>query len=92
MEIYTNTPVSDRSGTATTTSSQLAAANPTRRGLDFQNVGQNPIGINEFGSAAAIGSPGTWTVNPGNGLRIRTSFQINVISSGGTSAFTAVEW
>jgi len=92
LDIYTNTPVIDRSGTATTTSTQLSPATPNRRGLEIQNVGANNIGINEFGGVASVGTKGTWTLAPGYGLEVRTNQQVNIASVGGSSDFTAVEW
>lgn len=82
----------NRSGTATTTSAQLAAANTSRRGLEVQNIGANNIGINEFGAAAAIGTAGTYTLAPGASVRIRTSNLVNVIAATASTAFTATEW
>lgn len=82
----------DRSGTATTTSAQLAAANTSRRGLNVQNIGANNIGVNEFAGTAAIGTAGTYTVAPGSSLNVRTNRQINVIAATGPTAFTATEF
>lgn len=82
----------DRSGTATTTSAQLAAANAARRGLEIQNIGANNIGINEFGGTAAIGTAGTYTVTPGSSIRVRTNRAINVIAATASTAFTATEF
>lgn len=82
----------DRSGTAGTSSSTLAAANAARRGLNIQNISANNIGINEFGGAAAIGTPGTYTVPAGGSINVRTSNQITVIASAASSAYTATEF
>lgn len=82
----------DRSGTAGTGSTQLAAANPNRRGLNIQNVSANNLGIHEFGGTAAIGSPGTYTLAAGATLNVRTANQINVIASAAGSAYTATEF
>jgi len=81
----------DRSGTATTTSAQLAPANTARRALHIQNIGANNIGINEFGGTAAIGTAGTYTLTPGSFLTLRTNRQVNVIAATGSTAFTATE-
>lgn len=82
----------DRSGTAGTTSAQLAAANATRRGLNIQNISANNLGINEFGGTAAIGTAGTYTLAAGATLNVRTNRQINVIASAASSAYTATEF
>lgn len=82
----------DRSGTATTSSTQLAAANPTRRGLNIQNIGANNIGVNEFGGTAAIGTAGTYTIVPQGSLNVRTAGQINVIAATAPTAYTSTEW
>lgn len=82
----------DRSGTANTTGTQLAAANTARRGLNIQNVGANNLGVNEFGGAAAIGSAGTYTIAPGGSLNVRTNRQINVIAATGATPYTATEF
>ena len=81
----------DRSGTAGTTSSTLAAANPTRKGLNIQNISANTLGVNEFGGAAAIGTAGTYTVAAGASLNVRTNRQVNVIASAAGSTYTATE-
>jgi hypothetical protein len=82
----------NRSGTATTTSAQLAPANTSRRGLNIQNIGANNIGINEFGGAAAIGTAGTYTIAPGASANVRTTNQVNVIAATASTAFTATEF
>jgi hypothetical protein len=82
----------DRSGTAGTASAQLAAANTSRRGLNIQNISANTLGINEFGGAAAIGTPGTYSLAAGATVNVRTNRQINVIASAAGSAYTATEF
>lgn len=82
----------DRSGTATTTSSNLAAANTARRGLNVQNIGANNIGVNEFGSAAAIGTAGTYTLAPGATMNVRTNRAVTVIAATASTAYTATEF
>ena len=82
----------DRSGTAGTTSTTLAPANTSRKGLNIQNISANNLGINEFGNTAAIGSPGTYTVPAGGSINIRTTNAINVIASAAGSAYTATEF
>ena len=86
------TPGTNRSGTAGTTSTQLAVANTARRGLNIQNISANNMGINEFGAAAAIGSPGTYTVPAGASINVRTSGAVTVIASAASSAYTATEF
>jgi len=81
----------DRSGTAGTISTQLAAANSARKSLNIQNVSTNTLGINETGGTAAIGSPGTYTLAAGASLNVRTNRQVNVIASAANSAYTATE-
>lgn len=82
----------DRSGTAGTSSTSLAAANTARRGLNIQNISANTIGLNEVGGAAAIGSPGTYTLAAGASFNVRTNQAVNVIASAAGSAYTATEF
>lgn len=86
------TASTNRSGTATTSSTQLAPANPARRGLNIQNIGANNIGVNEFGGTAAIGTAGTYTLAPGGSMSVRTSNQVNVIAATASTAYTATEF
>jgi len=82
----------DRSGTASTTSATLAAANTARRGLEIQNVGANNIGVNEFGAAAVIGAAGTYTLLPGATMRVKTTRLITAIAATGATPYTATEY
>lgn len=84
----------DRSGTATTTSGGLTVpANTGRRGLVGQNISAVTIGFNEQGLAAAIGTPGTYTVPAGSSFAISTNKTVNFISAGpGTAAVTMTEF
>jgi len=82
----------DRSGTVGTSSAALAAANTSRRGLNIQNISANVLGINEVGNAAAIGSPGTYTIAAGASFNVRTNQAVNVIASAAGSAYTATEF
>lgn len=82
----------DRSGTATTSSGPLAAANTSRRGLNIQNIGANNIGINEFGGTAAIGTAGTYTLAPGTSMNVRTNRAITVIAATASTAYSATEF
>lgn len=79
------------SGTANT-STTLAAANANRRGLNIQNISANPIGINEIGGAAAIGTPGTYTVPAGGTINVRTNRAVTVVSATATQPYTATEF
>jgi hypothetical protein len=82
----------DRSGTANTTATVLAAANASRHGLNVQNIGANNIGINETGGTAAIGTPGTYTLTPGSSTNVRTNRAISVIAVTGATAYSATEF
>lgn len=82
----------DRSGTATTSSNTLAAANASRRGLNIQNIGANNIGVNEFGGTAAIGTAGTYTLAPGASMNIRTNRAVTVIAATASTAYSATEF
>ena len=82
----------NRSGTATTTSGGLSvAANASRKFLVGQNLGTVNIGFNEFGSTAAIGTAGTYTVPGGSSFSISTSNLVNFIAASGTVAVTMTE-
>lgn len=85
----------DRSGTTSATantSTPLAAANATRRGLNIQNISGAPMGINEFGNPAVIGGAGTYTLAPGASINVRTNRSINVVSGTASQAYTATEF
>lgn len=81
----------DRSGTATPTSSVLALANVNRSGMDIQNVGTANIGVNEFGNPAVIGQAGTYTLGPGDSMKIRTNLAVSIVSASGNVPYTATE-
>lgn len=85
----------DRSGTTSATASTataLAPANATRRGLNIQNISANPMGINEIGGTAAIGSPGTYTLAAGSTINIRTNRAVSVVSGTASQPYTATEF
>ena len=82
----------DRSGTATTSSAQIVAANTARNGLYIQNIGANNIGVNEFGGTAAIGTAGTYTLAPRASMSVRTNRAITAIAATESTAFTATEF
>jgi len=85
----------DRSGTTNATantSQQLAAANTTRRGLNIQNISANPMGVNEFGGTAAIGTPGTYTIAAGGTINVRTNRAVTVVSGTASQPYTATEF
>lgn len=82
----------DKSGTATTSSTQIVAANASRKGLFIQNIGANNIGVNEFGGTAAIGTAGTFTLAPGTSMSVRTNRAITAIAATASTAFTATEF
>lgn len=82
----------NRSGTATTVSGGLTVpANANRKLLVGQNVSAVDIGFNEFGGAAAIGSPGTYTVPPRESFSISTTNAVNFIAASATAAVTMTE-
>lgn len=81
----------DLSGNATTTSGGFnIPASSTRRPGDVQgqNVSTSVIGFNEFNGTAAIGSPGTYTVQPGGTFSITTTNRVNFIAATGPAAVT----
>lgn len=85
----------DRSGTTSATASTattLAVANSTRRGLNIQNISANPMGINEIGGTAAIGSPGTYSLAAGSTINIRTNRAVSVVSGTASQPYTATEF
>lgn len=85
----------DRSGTTSATAgtaTTLAAANTARRGLNIQNISSGNIGINEAGSAAVIGSPGTYTLAAGATVNVRTSRAVSVVGSAASQPYTATEF
>jgi hypothetical protein len=86
--------LTDRSGSASTTSSQVMAANTDRKYLVFHNLsGSINMWIN-FGSAATNGS-GSIQVGPKDIFEMSGSFvstqAVNVISGSGTPSYTAKE-
>lgn len=85
----------DRSGTTNATGgtpTTLAAANTARRGLNIQNISANPMGVNEIGGAAAIGSPGTYTIAAGGSFNVRTNRAVTVVSGTASQPYTATEF
>lgn len=86
-------PLTDRSGTATTTTAIMMAANPVRQFLMIQTPTKNGIWVN-FGTAATAASPSMFI--PGNGVFMMegsfiSSDAINVINAGTTAVYTAKE-
>jgi hypothetical protein len=85
----------DRSGTTSSTAGQattLAPVNTARRGLNIQNISANPMGINEIGGAASIGSPGTYTLAAGATINVRTNRAVTVVSGTASQPYTATEF
>lgn len=82
----------DRSGTAGATSTQLAAANAARRGLNIQNTSGGTLGINEVAGTAAIGAAGTYTIPAGGSFNVRTTQRVNVVGSAAGLTYTATEF
>lgn len=85
----------DRSGTTSATagtSTQLAAANTARRGLNIQNTSAGTIGVNEVAGTAAIGAAGTYTIPAGGSFNVRTTQRVNVVGSAASLTFTATEF
>lgn len=75
--------------TATTTSGAAnIPANALRTGAEGQNISTVVIGFREDGGVAAIGTAGTYTVQPGGTFKIRTSGLVNFIAASGTAAIT----
>ncbi len=86
--------VTDRSGSAGATSTQIMAANTARRFLFIQNISNAPIYFN-FTSAASVGS-GSIELSQFSSFVMEGSFvsteAVNIIRSGGSNlAFTAKE-
>lgn len=87
--------LSDKSGSASTTSAQIVAGNPYRTYFFFQNLDASIIQYINFGSAATAGS-GSIKVAAGATFEMRlegyvSTDAINVISASGTPAYTAKE-
>ena len=86
----------DRSGAiaGTSVAQSLLAANLTRSGYFLQNLGANPMYINELGSSAVAGQgsvkvvPGATFPLPGMPL---TTAALSIVGTAG-DAFTAREW
>lgn len=85
--------LTNRSGTATTTSSQIAASNTSRKYFLIQNIGSQIIYI-DFGTAAVVGTP-SLHINPGATFIMEGGFvstqAINAIVSASTAAYIAKE-
>jgi hypothetical protein len=86
-------PLTDRSGTATSASSQVAAANTARSYLLFQNTSGSDVWIN-FGVAAVTAAP-SLKVTPNTTLEWKwpgfvPTDALNVIA-GGSQTYTAKE-
>lgn len=85
--------LTDRSGTATGTSSQVMATNAARKYLFIQNTGNITIWINF--TTAATTSPPSIRLSGGDTFTMEGNFistePLNVISSGASVSFTAKE-
>jgi hypothetical protein len=85
--------ITDRSGTATTTSAQLAAANSARKYLFIQNVDTGAIWFN-FGVAAVAASPSI-RLDAGDSIEYNGTFiptdSINIRSGTGSKTYVAKE-
>lgn len=88
-----NGSLTDRSSTATTASSQVAAANANRKYFYIQNVSGGIVWIN-FGTAAVAAPPSIRIAN-GEEWRMEGSFistqAINIIAASGSRDYTAKE-
>lgn len=87
--------LTDRSGSASTTSAQVAATNSNRRYFYFQNLDASIAVYLNFGSAATAGS-GSIKIPAGGSFAMTmgdfvSTDAINVISASGTPAYTAKE-
>lgn len=79
------------SGTVTTTSGGFnLPANANRRPGDVQgqNVGTNPIYINEFGGTAAAATAGSYLVDPKGTFAITTTNVVNFVAPAGNTPVT----
>lgn len=93
VPVHQNGTFTDRSGTATTTSAQIAPAKADRKYFFIQNISTNTIWFN-FGTAAVIGQPSI-ELGPGDTWLMKDGFvsteAINVIAESSTRDFTAKE-
>lgn len=89
----TLTAGTDISGTITAgdTSQLVAAANLTRKALDFQNISDTVMWITETLGAAAADTSGCWAVSPGDVWAAGTNRAIYVICATTGKNFTALE-
>lgn len=89
-------PIADmtKSGTATTSSAVLVAANAQRRAIVFQNLGTVNIGLKPAGTAS-IGTAGTFTIGAGLSMTFEgvacPQDAWHVIAESGTVAVTVME-
>lgn len=90
-----NPTIRDFSTNITGASAQILGENKLRQSLFIQNVSAVNIGINIDTSAAAIGSPGTVTLTPGQAFAAEGEFcpknAFNAIPASGTAAVTVWE-
>ena len=84
----------NRSGSITTggTAQQLAAANPDRLGLDFQNISAGDLWINETGGTAAVNTAGSWKIATGQFFSVATNQAISIVGATTGQAWTATEY
>jgi len=86
--------LTDRSGSATTTSSVLAAANSSRKALFVQNLSTTTAIYINFGSAASAGS-GSIKIPAEGSFSMTENWidtqAVSVISASGTVSYTAKE-
>lgn len=83
----------DKSGaiTAGGTSQLVAAANISRKALDFQNISAETMWITETLGAAAASTAGCWKVEAGAVWSASTNRAVYVVSATTGSKFTAIE-
>lgn len=82
----------DRSGSVTTggTAKNVAAANTSRRGLDFQNTSDTEMRVTENGTAATAATG--YLVAAGGRFSARTNRAISVFCATTGKTFAATEW
>lgn len=86
--------LTDRSGSASVTSTQIMAANSSRKYLFIQNLDDTISIYVNFGATATTGA-GSYLIVGGASLSMESSFistqAVNLRSASGTPAFTAKE-
>ena len=90
MPMLLNKPRKDFSGTCGTATKVALPIDNGRVVLELQNISANTLGFTTDGTPAAIGTPGTFQLAPGQGYNpaVPPTGEINVVGSASGTVYT----